>query len=77
MGNCVSQNTTEEINIVTRSTSTLDSYLNASDETVYMPIDCNYFNNNSIMAARKLKYENNFGGIIKEVEHKFTYLLED
>ena len=52
-------------------------WYNASDETVYMPIDCNYFHDNSIMAARKLKYENNFGGIIKEVEHKFTYLLED
>ena len=49
----------------------------ASDETVYMPIDCNYFNNSSIAAARRLKYENNFGGIIKEAEHKFTYLLEN
>ena len=50
-------------------------WYNASDETVYLPIDCNYFNKNSIMAARTLKYENNFGGIIKEVMHKFTYLL--
>lgn len=49
----------------------------ASDETVYMPIDCNYFNDSSIMAARRLKYENNFGGTIKEVQHKFTYLLEN
>ena len=49
----------------------------ASDETVYMPIDCNYFNDSSIAAARKLKYENNFGGTIKEVQHKFTYLLEN
>ena len=49
----------------------------ASDETVYMPIDCNYFNDSSIAAARRLKYENNFGGTIKEVQHKFTYLLEN
>ena len=52
-------------------------WFEASDETVYMPIDCNYFNDSSIMAARKLKYENNFGGTIKEVKHKFTYLLEN
>ena len=42
-----------------------------------MPIDCNYFNNSSIAAARRLKHENNFGGTIKEVKHKFTYLLEN
>ena len=48
-----------------------------SDETVYMPIDCKYFNNSSIKAAKRLRYENNFGGIIKDVEHKFTYLLKD
>ena len=52
-------------------------WFEASDETVYMPIDCNYFNDSSIMAARRLKYENNFGGTIKEVQHKFTYLLEN
>ena len=49
----------------------------SSDETVYMPIDCNYFNNSSLAAAKRLRYENNFGGIIKEVEHKFTYLIGD
>ena len=49
----------------------------SSDETVYMPIDCKYFNNSTIKAAKRLRYENNFGGIIKEVEHKFTYLLKD
>jgi len=48
-----------------------------SDETVYMPIDCKYFNSSSLKAAKRLRYENNFGGIIKDVEHKFTYLLKD